>query len=1477
MRRKVKNIIKIFGITILILFCLLLISYGLVRHEKVQTFLVHKITNEVSEQLNTKFTIESVEIRFFNRLILNNIYLEDHKKDTLLYADRLTAKLRSLNREDKKIRLQKIEFDNASIRLYKDSTGFLNINHITKQLKREQKEEKQKEKWTIYCNNLALHESDFSYKIFHKKKSDFGINFTDLHIKNINLKSNFFRLQNDTVKILVKDLSCQEKSGLKVDHMNCLLSLNSQHMHFNNVSILTKRSKILAHHVNFNFENFIAFSKDAKNKLKMQCDFENTLISLADIAYFAPVLRNFPLRAKLSGDFKGKISDFKAKNVEIEYLYNTKIIGNFNMIGLPDIKETFIFVDLKQLTTIPSELEKLLAQMPLKKKVTLSENLEKLGKISYSGNFTGFPEDFVAYGNLFTNLGIVSTDLSIKPGTENEIEYNGLIKTTDFDIGTLMNNDSLVGTISMNASIEGWQSKNGIKGFMDGKIQKIELNNYEYQNIDLKGNLSEKTFDGAIIIEDPNIKFSFLGNFDFSGEIPEFNFITNIPYANLYELNIVENDSTMKLSTIIEADFIGTKLDDLNGKISLLNTHFVKNSDSTFIHNIHITADSAAGIKTLALSSDFVDGKLKGEYHFSNLINSSKTLIYNYLPTLRGKNTALEKSVVNNFSFWINIKKTGIITDFFLPSLKISEYTQITGRYYDKTNSFEGALIAEGISVNDNKFENVIISLNSNDTVFTMATENEKLVFSNGKNLQNLTTISEIKNNNMTFSMHWDNYSTPSYSGSFLASAELFKPEHYNHPIVNVNVLPAKFVFEDSVWNIRQSDIIIDSSFVWFDNFKINSKNQSFGLYGALSENPFDTLFFSFNNFNTEIFNEFIKNKNLKIKGNLSGDAELSSLYTNRLFYSDLFIEDFKINEKSIGYTTINSNWDSKKNKIHLDVSSKRGKLNTLNISGDYTPSNKAIDFYVSLDKLYLDLFNPFIKDIATIHFPSMVSGIVRLSGTTSQPLANGELNFFKTDFSINYLNTRYSFTDKFYITNNQITANNIKITDRNGRSGNLNTQINNRYFKDFTFVVNLNTDMLRFLNTGPIQNEYFYGNANASAAVKIQGDKDNIRMNISAKTEKNTAVNIPLNSGAQAKTSDFIVIKGTEKTSEENIIPEKYQVNQNGLIMSFDLEITPEAEIQLIFDSQLGDIIKAKGNGNIKTEINNKGKFLMFGNYIIEEGDYLFTLQNVINKKFTIREGSSITWSGDPANATVDILAIYKTKANIENLSFDLKGEQSQRVLVECHIKMEGSLDNPNPKFDLYLPNADEETRSILKNATNTEEELTNQFLALLIINDFMENSNTGSGGSAKTNVAGVTASELLSNQLSHMLSKISEDIDIGVNYRLGDEITTDEIEVAMSTQLFNDRVIVNGNVDVGGTQSQQKNTATTSSTSNIVGDFIVEFKLNKKGNIRLKAYNRANNNTLFEEAPYTQGVGIFYKKEFNHLFKPENNNKKD
>lgn len=1440
--------------------------FFVLKNSKVQTYFTQKIIKEVSENLNAKFEVESVHFKFFNRIVLKNVYIEDQIQDTLLFSKEIICTLKKIDRKTRVIDINNIYLNNAKFYLNKyDTLQPINLAFITRGSNKKDTLSTKKQKWKIAFKNIELHQMVFWYKSVRKKETDFGVNFNDLYCYIDDLIIRDLKIADGVVNFYAKKLKFQERSGFNVYAMKFNMSIGDKHMLFKNVKIRTPYSYINSDSLSFRMNNWEEYEKFAKN-INLDFALQESNISFKDIGFFVPLFKDINLNTVISGRAYSKLSNFKGKDFIIQVGEQTELITDFNLSGLPNHKQMFMYVDFKKLTTCAKDFEIINKFLKGKKGFNIPENFNKLGLISYKGNFAGFYDDFVTNGKFTSALGNITTDLSLRPDTFGNLAFSGNLKTNNFNVGELVSGTKRIGKISMNAQINGSASNNKtVQATTKGTIHNIQINEYNYQNIILDGYLTERTYDGYLSISDPNIQLDFKGGVDFSKEIPSFNFNASVPLTNLYGLNIDKKDTTARFSFDVSANFEGSDIDNAIGEINFLNTKLVKFNTEMNFDTLRLISEQSTDTNKIVLKSDYIDALLVGQFKSSTLLQSLKNLYYNYLPALITKQTdTLTLGYDNSFTLDLNLKKTGIISKFFIPNVTFSDSSVFKFNY----NAIQKKLLINAFSkefrFNKHTFNYLTVNTFSNDSIFTILTKSNSFLINNYFKLENFKSTSLTHKNNIDFKFDWSNSDTAEYKGKILASTSISQKQPYDDPSFKITILPSQVIVKDSLWYINKSQIKIDTTSIAFNNFKINHGNQYFIINGKVSENVNDTLFFDFGDLNLAHLNIITKEMKLEFAGIINGKANFSSVFNNPLFYADLEIKDLILNKEEFGLMQIYSRWIEKTKAIQLEASTVYKNKRTVNISGYYYPNDKNIMFNIILDKLGLNIINPYLNSFAS-NITGISDGSVMVTGTLKQPSFNGSIFLQDAAMTIDYIKTRYNFTTEVQVEKNTLVFKNVSAMDAYGNLGLTNGFVKFGPRKDISFNFNINANSLQALNTTGIDNESFYGTAFMSGAVNINGNKGNTFLDISGKTEKNTKINIPLTRFQSTDQSGFIsFINKKDKT--ENITPD-YKYDYSGFGMNFDLEITPDAEAQLIFDSKIGDIIRGNGEGNIKMEIDEEDDFKMYGDFTIEEGDYLFTLQNVINKRFKIKRGGNIIWNGEAYDANIDVEAIYSLKASLNSLidtsatSYYSNDDYKKRIPVECQVYLTNKLMNPDIKFDINLPTAVEEAKTLVRSSINTEEKLNKQFLSLLVLNTFMREqagteSNTNNGAST-SGLGTVTTSELLSNQLSHWLSQISDEWDIGVNYRPGDEISKDQVEVALSTQLLDDRVSINGNVGYGG--------QTVDQASNIVGDFNIDVKLNKSGKLRVKAFNESNDKLLYEDTPYTQGVGIFYREEFN------------
>jgi hypothetical protein len=641
----------------------------------------------------------------------------------------------------------------------------------------------------------------------------------------------------------------------------------------------------------------------------------------------------------------------------------------------------------------------------------------------------------------------------------------------------------------------------------------------------------------------------------------------------------------------------------------------------------------------------------------------------------------------------------------------------------------------------------------------------------------------------------------------------------------------------------------------------VKSKEKSLSLNGKISKKRTDTLYIKASNMRLNA--EKLLQGNLHIEGIVSGDAKISGLYDSIMFLSYLHFHELKVNEVPYGTGILQSSWDNNTKSVKLFASTRLGSLEQFHAEGNLFPKPGTINLKVDLDKFKLKTFQPFLKSISN-KITGIGTGRLSYSGKLKDPVISGKLNLQKTSMSIDYLNTIYSLSAPVEIDNNVFKFSNIEIYDTLGNKAICNGHILTHYFKDLYFDLKFEADNLLMLNLEDWQNDLFYGTAFGSGAVSLTGPTENLTINISATTDPNTRFFIPLENGEELEDLNYIKFITSEPIEKpRKKFTRKFTRKDNklssNLILNINLNVTPDAEASVLFDPNAGGSLTGKGLGNIQMKVDKESNFTMSGEYAIDQGTYNFSLSQVINKKFQVKPGSRIIWNGDPANATLDVIAIYQIRTSLYNLFYD--EAYKRRVPVDCEVHLTGKLESPDISFNIDLPTSDEDTKTRLKNAISTEEDLNKQFLSLLVLNSFMPNPNYAGAAQAGTGSAvEATTYELLSNQLSNWLSQISNDFDIGFHYRPGDQVSSQEIEVALSTQILNDRVLINSNIDIGQNQNQ-----TINRSSNIVGDVSVEVKIDKKGKFRVKAFTRPNDKLIYETAPYTTGLGVFFREDFN------------
>ncbi len=639
----------------------------------------------------------------------------------------------------------------------------------------------------------------------------------------------------------------------------------------------------------------------------------------------------------------------------------------------------------------------------------------------------------------------------------------------------------------------------------------------------------------------------------------------------------------------------------------------------------------------------------------------------------------------------------------------------------------------------------------------------------------------------------------------------------------------------------------------------VRNNRQQMTLSGAIAENDTATLTMEIEQIDLSCLGDYL-NQELPLHGIVQGEVRLLDVYHKRQLFSDLRIDGFAFRGQKIGNLALRNRWDEDELELLSELSIQSGDREHLKAFGSYTPESEELLYFAEMDHLPLVILETLIRKNFS-HFTGEGTGRMKIHGTPQKILLTGALEGRDAGLTIDFTQVAYQFTDSVYFRGDTIRFDHLSIRDPRGNRGTFDGTIVHRNFQEMNYNLSIAAPRIMAINTTASDNPRFYGQMIANGRMNIRGKGQQVLLSGEATTLSGTQANISLADGSELERYDFIQFLATEDTEREEFL--LMRRDNSDFRLDLTVRATPEARAQLIYDSQIGDVIRAQGEGILRVGVDNDGNITLSGSYTVERGDYLFTLQNVINKRFTIEQGGTIEWMGDPYNAIIDISAIYKLKASLYDLLVNTYDNiyQSQRIPVDCKILLTEDLSNPNIDFAIEFPTVEDRLVDELRQYFNTQEEMNRQILSLVVLGKFYTPEYLrGTYEAQNPNLIGTTASELFSNQLSNWLSQINSNVDIGLNYRPGNEMTNDEIELALSTQMFNDRVTINGNVG-------NNNNPNSSNNSQLVGDFDINVKLIPSGKIRFKAYNRSNNNLIYETSPYTQGVGFTFSEDFNNF----------
>lgn len=1487
---KIYNILRALLVTVLALATVgPLVLYIVLSIGGVQRAAGDVAEKELSKLLGAEVKIGDVDFSPFNKLTLKDVVVTDSLNDTIMSVERLGAGVvMSKLLVNRRLIFSYAEVLGLDARVWRDSAEApLNIQPIIDRLSSKDKN-KTPTQFDLRINNIVIRNANVRYDVLSEPETG---GFDKNHIAVRELKADILlpRIKNDCYRIDLKRLAMKERSGLTVESLSGNFAITDTLLTAENFNLKLSESRIKLAPLALKCSSLKNLGKEI---FDIPIDLEilpQSCISTDDAQAFAPKLCGQNLTLALSGRFKGTISDMDIRSFRANAMsggLDLALAGHVS--GLPDLNRLEVKVPEIELSATAERYYNLLKCF-IEGNPAALEMISRVGDIHYAGAVDGRLDAAVCDGHLDTSLGEVDLDAAYRRDSLNGGHHlSGKVKIESFELGRLLDKKDL-GLISANVDADAVLKGGDVAGDFDVSIERFDFKNYDYRQASFVGRVDKRRMDGTIEMDDENIKLSLAGWADFSDGMLTCDVNGWLKDFNPYNLNLTKSYQGYSLSTDIDVSIKGPNPDHADGKAELARLNF-RDVDGNGIGMDHITllASGSTSTQFIVLRSDIFEGQLSGHYRFKDIVPAGRRLLAGVFPSLiapdeKRKAIAGEEPLCDiklNFELREN-DETNQWLEFFKSPVTLLHPVTIESSLNTATRDMRLAVDAPYLLKKDKFIDNTSLQVNvdgEDSTAYVFFT----MLYPTKEGAATVSLTSHGKNDNLDSEIAWEIERKRQFDGQIGLTTK-FEKCKFGGIDVNLGIKRSEFVINDTAWIVEPASIDIAHGKIIVNDIDVGRQGQFVKIAGVVSDNPDDVLTLKLHDMSLDYVFETLAISNVDFGGTATGDFYARNLMSKepRLDTPNLHVQQFRYNKSLLGDADIVSRWDNEQKGVTIDadISQPDGRKSTVN--GIIYPIAEALDFRFKADKLNVGFMRPYMEAF-TSSIEGYASGEARLFGTFKYIDMTGEIYAEDLKMKLDITNTYYTTTDSIHLTPGRISFGDVDLYDEFGNKAKLDGWVTHKCFKEpeFEFRISQARNFMCFDVNEKI-NPVWYGKIFCNGIALIKGVPGFIDVNVDISTAPKSEFTFVLSDTEAADEYTFMTfndrdaMKGElllavedpraasikrlkehyEKLRQEEENPSVYRVN-------LQVEANPNGEMILVMDPDGGDRMKARGNGNLRIEYNSADdEMLMYGTYTLTQGSYNFTLQDIIIKDFTIKPGSSIAFRGDPLDAVLDIQAIYSVNANLSDLdeSF-LQDRELTRTNVPVHalLKVSGDMQQPDINFDLEFPTLTQDTYRKVKSIVSTEEMMNRQIIYLLALNRFYTPDYMAS--TTKGNELVSVASSTISSQLTSMLGQLSDNWTIAPNIRSDRGDFSDmEVDLALSSYLLDNRLLFNGNF---GYRDNAMN------NNSFIGDFDLEYLLNKSGNIRLKAYNRYNDqNYYLRSAQTTQGVGVVFKRDFDDI----------
>lgn len=1435
---------------------------------------------ELGKYLGTEVNINHIAIMPFNRLALEGVTVaDDYGKPALEVKDiesrfELFHFLRTGN-----IVIDYVSLQSPKLTLYKRTDNApLNIARIiAKVAKRDTT--KYPTRFKLAVNTVELTEGSASYDILSAMRKTSGFDAKHLHVTDITAYATLPQVSNDAVDVDLHHLSLCLNNAFRIDEIKTEVGFYKGRVSVSDVTVDLPRT-----HLDVKLFDLPVDFKGLGVTKPLGVILSDNTVCPADFEYFVPALKDFTRVYDLSAVINGCLSDFTVGRLMLSPHSDNDMFLNLKSKG-SYVDKTLNLDELKiDIRSSAGETARLLAAVKLPADV--ASRISMLGDMEASADVSGVistgRKALSGSVSVDSRLGNVAAEGSYEL-VSGRHEFDVHTELAGVDLGSLTGLADL-GNLSANAMANGVYENGRYIGSANVDVSQLDYKNIVFDNLRANLNVeSDGTVKGDVNFDNREVGAIDLAlNGVYDGVLKQADVTGTITALAMSRLTGWEKYADYKLWARLNSHL---QLNDKipYGYVLCDNLKFISdNADdrSLTVRSIALQAKHDVDEDVITLSSDFINGSAHGQFNWRNLKPEFYRIAAGVLPDFINSQSALRNPdhEVNDFTYNFTIAKAENISDFFNLPVKIIYPVTVDGVFCFAERRLSAKVDAPWLQSGEKIIEATALNTEIADAKASATFHSQ---FPTKKGDMDMTINLSGVENRVNTAIDWMIKRDKPINGNLSFSTLLGRDLNKNLT-ANLHVNPGDITFGEDMWHIGDAEIRYVKNLLDVRNFTMTAPTQSLAINGLCTDAPNTHLDVDINNLNLISIFETLDINNALIGGRATGRISAGNIFDKvpHVWSEGLSVKDISYNYCVLGDALVKTAFDAVKNSFYIDADITGNHGDKSHIYGDIYTVGERLDINFDANHVEIGFMKPFMQAFAA-DLSGTASGCARLYGTFKDIDLEGDLYAENLGIKLDFTNTWYYATDSVHIRPGRILLEDITIRDVYGNRAKLNGFVQHTYFHSPVFEFKItDADKLLCYDVTAKKSPDWYGRIFGTGSAAVTGKPGVVDISVDMFTNENSTFTFVLSDLEEADDYTFITFRDVTPVSVEDSVVFTSKIPAEVLEyrermraareqkdvptaynMDIKIEITPSAKLIVVMDPIGGDAIKANGNGNFRMTYASVGNDLrMYGTYTIERGSYNFTLQDIIVKDFTIREGSSITFTGDPYSARLDIDATYTVNANLSDLDESFlqdKDLNRTNVPVYAVLKATGDMRQPDIAFDLEFPTLSSDIYRKVRSIVSTDDMMNRQILYLLALNRFYtpEYMQTTKGNELFS-----VASSTISSQLSSILGKFSDNWSIAPNLRSDRGDFTDlEVDVALSSSLLNNRLRLNGNF---GYRDKSLN------TNQFIGDFDIEYILNRRGSWRLKAYNRYNDqNYYLRTATTTQGVGIVFKRDFDHM----------